>query len=129
MIKRLGTAAALGLLLLAIAGCATGFRLRATIELPVRSTSQITPLDNNQTLTLDSANYSGNLTIRANQVTIRGQGGQNSIIDGDVTIHGNGVTISRVRINGDVILHGNNNSLSGTIIRGQIRDHGNNNRF
>ena len=84
---------------------------------------------NNSTVRLEAADYIGNLTIRANKVTVVGRGTRVTRIRGNVTIMGNNCAMHGLTIAGSVLISGNNADLRGTRIAGKVRSSGKNNRW
>lgn len=84
---------------------------------------------NNSTVRLEAGDYVGDLTIRANKVTIIGRGAGATRILGRVTILGNNCTISQLTIAGPVAISGNNADLRGARVEGKVSSSGKNNAW
>ncbi len=83
--------------------------------------------ENNSTVRLKAAQYSGNLVIRSKKVAIQGRGAGSTEIRGDVQIDGNSCTLRGLTVTGDVYLNGNNNTLRTVRVAGQVVSNGKNN--
>jgi hypothetical protein len=84
---------------------------------------------NNSTIRLEAADYIGDVSIRANKVTIIGRGIAVTRIRGNVTISGNNCAMHQLTIAGSVLISGNNADLRGTRIQGKVHSAGKNNRW
>ncbi len=96
---------------------------RATREL------SLPPLSNNSTIRLEAGDYVGDLTIRANKVTIVGRGAGATRIRGRVTILGNNCTMTQLSILGPVLINGSNADLRGARVEGKVTSSGKNNAW
>jgi hypothetical protein len=86
-------------------------------------------VSNNSTIMLEAAEYVGDLTLRANKVTIIGRGPGATSIRGRVTIVGNNCTMSQLTIRGPVLINGNNADLRAARIEGKVSSTGKNNAW
>lgn len=84
---------------------------------------------NNADITLGPGAHASPGTISANSVTIRGAGTGATVINGDLVVRGNNLTMSGVLIEGSVFLYANNADLRGALISGSVANGGNNNSW
>jgi hypothetical protein len=84
-------------------------------------------ISNNSTVRLEAGDYVGDLTIRANKVTIIGRGVGATRIRGNLTIIGNNCTMDQLTITGFVRIIGNNADLRGAYVEGKVQSTGKNN--
>ena len=95
----------------------------------VESTSggdiNILQMANRTTVTFDEATdgmpIAGDVTVDGNNVSIYGNGPDNTIIDGDVTLDGNNTRLRGVTITGDLILNKNSVAIVLSRIMGNLR--------
>jgi hypothetical protein len=85
------------------------------------------PFKSNSVVKLNPGIYRENLEVRANKVSFLGSGVESTILEGSVTIYGNGCLFRDLSISGDVVILGNNNDFLGASIKGRITSKGNNN--
>ncbi|MGB0679673.1 MAG: hypothetical protein ACPGUV_08435 [Polyangiales bacterium] len=70
---------------------------------------------------LDGQPIQGDLSIDANNVTLYGNGPENTIIEGDLVLTGNNTRVRGVTVTGNVTVTLNNASLVLTQVRGNLR--------
>jgi len=85
----------------------------------------ILQMANRTTVTFDEATNGlpivGDVSVDGNNVSIYGNGPDNTIIDGDVTLDGNNTRLRGVTITGDLILNKNNVAIVLSRIMGNLR--------
>ncbi len=84
---------------------------------------------NNSTVRLHEGKYKGDVEIKANKVTVIGQGIARTTIQGDVQITGNNCVMMSLTINGNVTITGNNVDLQAITITGKVANRGKNNKL
>jgi hypothetical protein len=132
-------AAVAALLLLSLADCTTimlpvpgpasGGRKGspAKVAPPARHDLPFPAISNHSTVKLEAGNYIGDLTIKANKVTIIGRGVGATRIRGNLTIIGNNCTMTQLTISGFVRIDGNNADLRGAQVEGKVQSTGKDN--
>lgn len=79
-------------------------------------------------LDLERGYYQGDLLLEGTGLPKKGAGIGETVIDGHVTITGDGWTLTGMLIRGDVEIRGDDNDVSGCRIQGQVRATGERNK-
>lgn len=101
----------------------------ANVIPPAKRDLPFPAISNNSTVRLEAGDYVGDLTIKANKVTIIGRGVGATRIRGNLTIIGNNCTISQLTVSGIVRISGNNANLQGAHVEGKVQSTGKNNAW
>jgi hypothetical protein len=97
---------------------------------PTKVIGDVPQQDNGAVITFDPSTdgkpIAGDVVVDGNNVTIYGNGPDNSIIDGNLTITGNNARVRGVRVTGDLLITLNTAAVVFSVIEGNVRMETNN---
>jgi hypothetical protein len=76
-------------------------------------------------VTLECGTYQGDLVVHGNDVWVHGAGKGQTIVDGRLDVHGNGVHVTDLTVRGESNVSGNNVDVSGVEMAGPSKVKGN----
>ncbi|MBW2523226.1 MAG: hypothetical protein JRI23_03585, partial [Deltaproteobacteria bacterium] len=83
---------------------------------------------NGELVALEAGVYDCNLTVAGNNNRVRGAGASATTLKGNLSVAGNGNTVSELAVEGAAKVYGNNNDVTGVEFRGTVDVAGNNNK-